>query len=132
MLKHFLPIILCIVAIAAPVTASANVVEPKQTAVPTQSAGEFLAVVFGAIPADFTCESVMCIESPDSRVNVDFEGRTITVFGCEGKKLTVYDVAGNIVLTLDIDSDYKQIVIDAPRGLYIVRVANIARKIQIR
>lgn len=132
MLKHFLPIIFCTFAFAMPSTASANVREPLPAAMPTQSASEFLAAVFGVIPTDLSLDVTADMEAFDSKANVDFEGRTITVFGCEGKKLTVYDVAGNTVLTLDIDSDYKQIVIDAPRGLYIIRVANITRKIQIR
>lgn len=65
-------------------------------------------------------------------ISISVQDRTVVVEGAEGKTLGVYDLAGNRILTVEIDTDSKRITLNVPRGLYIVRIGDVARKVQVR
>lgn len=71
-------------------------------------------------------------EMIEQEIDVAVAGRTVTVTGAEGMTLSVYDLAGNVVKTIAIDSDHKQFVLDLKHGLYLIRIGNVTRKYQVR
>lgn len=59
------------------------------------------------------------------------EGRRITVNGAEDETLEVFNIAGVKVASYAIDSPAKTINLTVPRGVYILRVGKVARKVNI-
>lgn len=97
------------------------------------------AVMQAAEPAFMNAYDPWMIENPAPEVeSVNFEeitlkveGRKVHVFAAEGETLEVYNVAGVKVATYAIDSAEKTISLNVTRGVYILRVGKVARKINI-
>lgn len=64
-------------------------------------------------------------------VTIKAEGRKITVNGAENEDLEVFNIAGVKVATYSIDSPAKTITLSVPRGVYILRVGKVTRKVNI-
>lgn len=64
-------------------------------------------------------------------VTIKAEGRKITVNGAENEDLEVFNIAGVKVATYSIDSPAKTITLTVPRGVYILRVGKVTRKVNI-
>lgn len=64
-------------------------------------------------------------------ITIKAEGRKIHVNGAEGETLEVYNVAGVKVASFSIDAPEKTINLNVSRGVYILRVGNVARKVNI-
>lgn len=46
--------------------------------------------------------------------------------------MLVYSITGECVARYRIDSDEKTIALGLPKGIYIIKVGNVARKISLR
>ena len=64
-------------------------------------------------------------------ITIKAEGRKIHINGAEGETLEVYNVAGVKVASFSIDAPEKTISLNVTRGVYILRVGNVARKVNI-
>lgn len=64
-------------------------------------------------------------------VTIKAEGRRITINGAEDETLEVFNIAGVKVATYSIDAPNKTINLTVPRGVYILRVGKVARKVNI-
>lgn len=92
-----------------------------------------------AEPAFVNAYDPWLIEAPTPEVeaiNVDeitikAEGRKIHVNGAEGETLEVYNVAGVKVASFSIDAPEKTITLNVTRGVYILHVGKVARKVNI-
>lgn len=92
-----------------------------------------------AEPAFVNAYDPWLIEAPTPEVeaiNVDeitikAVGRKITINGAEGETLEVYNVAGVKVAAFSIDAPEKTIVLNVHRGVYILCVGKVARKVNI-
>lgn len=106
MIKHILSVaILAATAVAMPTTARAE----RMAAIELQLAGDMQGVVVT------TSES------------------TVHVSGGNGLTLLVYNVAGGApVMKVKIDSQEKRIDLNLPKGIYIVQVGKVVRKIVIK
>lgn len=64
-------------------------------------------------------------------VTIKAEGRRITISGAEDQTLEVFNIAGVKVATYSIDAPNKTINLTVSRGVYILRVGKVARKVNI-
>lgn len=64
-------------------------------------------------------------------ITIKAEGRRIVVSGAEDQTLEVFNIAGVKVAAYGIDSPEKTITLSVPRGVYILRVGKVARKVNI-
>lgn len=64
-------------------------------------------------------------------VSIKAEGRRITVSGAEDTVLEVFNIAGVKVASYTIDAPTKTINLTVPRGVYILRVDKVTRKVNI-
>lgn len=67
----------------------------------------------------------------DETLKVVFSGRNVRVFHGNGLTLEVYSVTGAKVASHKIDSSDKTVRLEVPRGCYIVKVGNVARKVSV-
>ncbi len=82
-----------------------------------------------AINAETTAEPT--VNTSFEEVTIKAEGRKIHVNGAEDKTLEVYNIAGIRVASYVIDAPEKTITLTVPRGIYILRVDKVARKVNI-
>ncbi|MBR0202588.1 MAG: T9SS type A sorting domain-containing protein [Bacteroidaceae bacterium] len=95
-----------------------------------------------ALLASFTALSVKASEVSDKEkdgieaevtpVTIVVSGAQVHVSGAEGQMLEVYNLAGVRVAVMKIDSEDKSMTLNLPKGCYILRVGNTARKVSIR
>lgn len=64
-------------------------------------------------------------------VTIKAEGRRVTISGAEDETLEVFNIAGVKVASYSIDSPNKTINLTVSRGVYILRVGKVARKVNI-
>lgn len=64
-------------------------------------------------------------------VTIKAEGRKVHVAGAEDETLEVYNIAGVKVASYPVDAPEKTITLTVPRGVYILRVGKVARKVNI-
>lgn len=64
-------------------------------------------------------------------VTIKTEGRRVHISGAEDKTLEVYNIVGVKVTSYTIDAPEKTITLSVPRGIYILRVGKVARKVNI-
>lgn len=67
----------------------------------------------------------------NDEITIKAEGRKITISGAEDETLDVFNIAGVKVASYTIDSPSKTISLTVPRGVYILRVGKVARKVNI-
>lgn len=88
----------------------------------------------------FPCEPLanaeaMAAEMPGEdlgETNVEVKGAQVFVTGAEGMVLDVFDITGKKRKSLRIDSNSKTVSLaDLGRGLYIVKVGNVSRRVVI-
>lgn len=77
------------------------------------------------------------IELTDNNValktDVSFDDNILRVTEGSGLTLRIYNIAGGApVLTLKVDSQDKRVEINLPKGIYIVKVGKVARKIVVK
>lgn len=72
------------------------------------------------------------IEAEAQAVGISVSGSQVRVTNAEGKTLEIYNLAGVRVGQVKIDSEDKTLNLNLPKGYYILKVGNIARKISIR
>ncbi len=70
------------------------------------------------------------VASAFSEVQMTTEGRTVHVKNAAGLKLEVFNVTGVLVSSVKIDSQEKSITLSLDKGIYILRVGNVTRKVK--
>lgn len=72
------------------------------------------------------------VESIDmDEVTVRTEGRKVHISGAEDETLDVFNIAGVKIASYPIDAPEKTITLNVPRGVYILRIGKVARKVKI-
>ena len=100
------------------------------------SAAMLVAMVV-AMPATARAERMAAIELMEvgdmQGVVVTTSESTVHVSGGNGLTMLVYNVAGGApVMKVKIDSPEKRIELNLPKGIYIVQVGKVVRKIVIK
>ena len=71
------------------------------------------------------------LNSSFDEINIRTEGRRVHVSGAEDKTLEVYNIAGVKVASFPIDAPEKTITLTVPKGIYILRVEKVTRKVNV-
>lgn len=64
-------------------------------------------------------------------ISIKVNGTSVRITNAHGQTMRVYSVTGTEVQTASIDSNDKTITLNLNRGLYIIKVGDVTRKIQI-
>lgn len=64
-------------------------------------------------------------------VTIKAEGRKIHVYGADGENLEVFNITGVKIASYSIDAPEKTVTLSVPRGVYILRVGKVTRKVNI-
>lgn len=93
-----------------------------------------LMIVFSASPAPVIGSNVWGAElqSVNNDINIYLEQNSLRVTGAEGLKLEIFNVAGIMVVSENIDGVDKRFSLDLPRGCYIVKVGKLVKKISVK
>ncbi len=76
---------------------------------------------------------VLPIENEQTAIVLSVNGNNVRVQNAAPKStLEVYNVLGMKVTSIKIDSTDKTIILNLPKGWYILKIENIARKIAIK
>lgn len=70
------------------------------------------------------------VASAFSEVQLTTEGRTVHIKNASGLKLEVFNVTGVLVSSVKIDSQDKSFTLSLDKGIYILRVGNVTRKVK--
>lgn len=92
-----------------------------------------------AEPAFMTSYDPWMLETPapeveeinSEDVTIKAEGRKIHVYGAEGETLEVFNITGVKIASYGIDAPEKTVTLSVPRGVYILRVGKVTRKVNI-
>ena len=52
----------------------------------------------------------------------------IHLFDCQGKTLQVYDIAGNLKYSLQVEANDKIVSLNLPKGVYLVSVGGVTKR----
>ena len=83
-------------------------------------------VVINAIP------SIEISENDMNGVEMSFDGTDLYVNNANGLVLCIYNVTGVRVMQVKIEGPAKRLSLNLPKGCYIVKVGNVARKISVK
>lgn len=77
-------------------------------------------------------QNVSAPQSEISEIRIYVNGSTVRVSNAAKQLMLVYSITGECVARYRIDSDEKTITLGLPKGIYIIKVGNVARKISLR
>jgi len=83
-------------------------------------------VVVNAVPG------IMISENDMNSIEISFDGTDLYVNNANGMVLSIYNVAGVRVMQTKIEGPAKRVSLNLPKGCYIVKVGNVARKISVK
>ena len=83
-------------------------------------------VMLNAVP------SIEISENDMNTVEISFDGSDLYVNNANGLVLSMYNVTGVRVMQTKIEGPAKRISLNLPKGCYIVKVGNVARKISVK
>ena len=66
-----------------------------------------------------------------AEIQVSVSRKTVHVRNAQGLTLEVYNLTGVRVATLHIDTPDKQLTLNLDKGLYILRIGTLTRKVQL-
>lgn len=108
---------LLLVGFSPAMRAAKTVVPPALTAEPPATTPELPAIN----PDGINLEEIA----------ISAKGNQIRVQNAEGQTLDVYNITGVKVANHRLDSDDKTITLNVARGIYIVKVGKVARRVNI-
>lgn len=77
-------------------------------------------------------ENLSAPQSEISEIKLYVNASTVRVVNAAKQTMYVYSVTGECVARYRIDSDEKSFTLGLPKGIYILKVSNVARKISLR
>ena len=87
--------------------------------------------MFAAEPSEALAESPQSEITNTGEITIVVKGSRVRVLQACGQTLRIYDVAGNEIETIRIDSNDKTFNLTLQRGCYIVKVGKKAQKISV-
>lgn len=85
------------------------------------------AIVAAPIESSFAPLEAVPVEG----ISISIKGRELRVQNAEGLSIDIYNVAGVKVATQRVDSNDKIVSLTIERGIYIVKVGKVARRINV-
>ncbi len=93
----------------------------------------FLALMLLGTPVMLNAvTSIEISENDMNTVEISFDGSDLYVNNANGLVLSIYNVTGVRVMQTKIEGPAKRISLNLPKGCYIVKVGNVARKISVK
>ena len=71
-------------------------------------------------------------EIDNQGIQIQIQNNVLHILGAAGQDMKIFNVAGVAVMEVKVDGDNKHYDLNLPRGCYIVKVGNVARKISLR
>ena len=68
----------------------------------------------------------------NDEVTITVSGQTVTISGAQGETLEVISLTGRKVMSVRIDSPAQRIELGVPKGVYILKVGKVVRKVSLR
>ncbi len=92
------------------------------------------------LPLAVFCSSLFAMEQQGKekvelavrQVTLSVKDNYVRVCGASGKDVEIFNLTGVKVSAIHIGSSDESIVLNLPRGCYILKVGNVVRKISIR
>ena len=76
--------------------------------------------------------NIESLEQDNSAPSITMVENTLHVSGANGQTLQVYNVAGICILNFKVDGMDKRFDLPLPKGVYIVKIGKIVRKISVK
>lgn len=76
--------------------------------------------------------NVESLEQDNSVSSITMVENTLHVIGANGQMLKIYNVAGICVLNFKVEGMDKRFDLPLPKGVYIVKIGKIVRKISVK
>ena len=76
--------------------------------------------------------NIESLEQDNSAPSIAMIENTLHVSGANGQTLQVYTVAGICILNFKVDGMDKRFDLPLPKGVYIVKIGKIVRKISVK
>ncbi len=93
----------------------------------------FLALMLLGTPVMLNAvTSIEISENDMNTIEISFDGSDLYVNNANGLVLSIYNVTGVRVMQTKIEGPAKRISLNLPKGCYIVKVGNVARKISVK
>ena len=92
----------------------------------------FLLAPLAVMAAESEVEALETTQATSafSEVQLTAEGRTVHIKNAAGLKLEVFNVTCVLVSSVKIDSQEKSVTLSLDKGIYILRVGNVTRKVK--
>ena len=90
-----------------------------------------MALVFVMPTETRANNSVEIIEQERQNIVISTNLSTLRVSGASGMTLEIYNVAGVKLMNIKVDGDDKRYELNLPKGCYIAKVGNKAKKISV-
>lgn len=91
------------------------------------------SVMFLGAPASYAQDVQKTqIENEQFPITITVYGANINVKNAQNMMLEVYDITGKKVAAMRVDSQDKTFELSVPKGCYIVKIGNIARKVYLK
>ena len=68
----------------------------------------------------------------NDEVTITVSGQMVTISGAQGETLEVISLTGRKVMSVRIDSPAQRIELGVPKGVYILKVGKVVRKVSLR
>ena len=92
-----------------------------------------IALMACALPAQAETfeSSPIAVEAQQPEIKIYVKGQTVRIVGAAKKSLQVFNLTGTQVAPHTIEADDQSITLDLPKGIYALKVGNVARKITL-
>ena len=87
-----------------------------------------LAFAENCIMPDPLASEVEAILSQRVELKAGKSSLQIHMFDCQGKALQVYDIAGNLKYSAQIEANDKVVTLNLPKGVYLVSVGGVTKR----
>jgi len=68
----------------------------------------------------------------DNDIDIYVNGSSVTISNAQGMTLQVVSLTGKVITSIRIESPSQRIDLNVPKGCYILKVGNVARKIAVK
>ena len=90
----------------------------------------FSAFLLGVSPSVAT--GVASEEIETKAITIAFRGNSVLVSNAEGLNLEIFNLTGVRISTIKIEDNESQIQLNLTKGIYMVKVGKVVRKVTIR
>lgn len=94
-----------------------------------------LTAIFSFMSVDLNAQDInkSAIENEQSPITIAVNGSSVNIKNADGKTVSIFNLAGIEVKRISIDSSSKTIDLSfLPRGCYILKIGNVARKVYLK